>query len=205
VTETVSELKMPESRETPVEGGQGDRYRYGLTSVQFIFINLLIVCWFGLTAVHVSPPGKLQNKLEDLFLPMTRMIHFNQHWSMFSPTVRNFNEYGESFISFADGSIKLYEWYRLSEQNQFTRWQHGKSRELWTDQMLDENLMYGLYPSVARYMARANLFPGNEPQRVSLSANWHRIPSYFTRYNDLPQEYEHYTFAVYKVRPEDLK
>jgi hypothetical protein len=181
--------------------------RFGITRIGFVATNIFIVCWFAITAIQVSPPGKLHDTLEDLLLPAVDLIKFNQHWNMFSPTVRDFNEHGESVITFADGSVKLYEWYRLDKQDPFHHWLHGKMRELWTDQLLDDKLMDHLYPSIGRYMSRANLFPGNQPQRVSLSANWQRIPdfSHFTRVDDLPQDFNHYTLGCYKVRAEDLK
>jgi hypothetical protein len=180
---------------------------YGMTPVGFALTNVLIVCWFAITAIHISPPGKLHDTLEDLLLPVTDVIKFNQHWSMFSPGVRNFNEHGQSFITFADGSVKLYEWYRLDKQDPFQHWLHGKTRELWIDQLLDDKLMDGMYPSVCRYTARANIFPDNPPRRISLGANWQRIPSFsdFVRVDDLPQDFNHYTLTTYKVRAEDLK
>jgi hypothetical protein len=191
---------------SPVAAPEGAN-RYGMTRFGFIVTNIFIVIWFVLTAIQISPPGKLHDTLEDFLLPAVDLIKFNQHWNMFSPTVRDFNEHGQSVITFTDGSVKLYEWYRLDKQDPFQHWLHGKMRELWTDQLLDDKLMDHLYPSVSRYMARANLFSGNQPQRVSLSANWQRIPpfSQLIRVDDLPQDFNHYTLSSYKVRAEDLK
>ncbi|HEY9773894.1 MAG TPA: hypothetical protein V6C81_08810 [Planktothrix sp.] len=180
---------------------------YGMSPISFACTNVFIVCWFALTAIHIAPPGQLHDTLEDLSFPLTDLIKFNQHWSMFSPSVRDFNEHGQSVITFEDGSVKLYEWYRQDRQDPFHHWLHGKMRELWLDQLLDKTMMEHLYPSVCRYTARANLFPHNQPEHITLGANWAKIPSFEkpSRIEDLPQEFNHYTLSSYKVRPEDLK
>jgi hypothetical protein len=87
------------------------------------------------------------------------------------------------------------------------RFQKEKMRKLFVDHLAwlaDEQFL----PTVARYVARANLNPDNQPVLVSISKNWARMPppdeQHWVAREQWPAHGFHDTLCTYKVKEKDL-
>lgn len=202
--ETGDAANSPAPASTPTAAAHAES---SIPLARRVWINVLIVVFFGIAAVHVSPPGPFHSYLEQALNPLTGMLQISQHWNMFAPVIRDINQHGQTFVTMQDGTVRMYEWQRSDWQDAFTRWQRGKDRELWYDRLPDTATMTPFYPGICRYMANALSIPGEEPDVVSLGANWVKIPpmSQPVDREKRLRETGHYSMFVYKCGPEDWR
>ena len=139
------------------------------------------------------------------------MVSFGwtQHWSLFSPQIRQCNYHTTVEIQFADGTSKLYELPRTNvDYNDLASHFGGeKKRKLFGD-----NIPWPGYeqfrPDVCRFIARANDDPLNPPRIVTMA--WHFAntpppdPKHWYHQDQLPYHTQQYFKFKYLVTPEDL-
>jgi hypothetical protein len=178
-----------------------------LSPTKLVLIHLFMVMYWGIAIIHISPPGPLYFQLVSKVNPICSALHIDQHWNMFSAPLRDYNETAQAFVTFSDGSVKLHEFLRLDLLDPFQQWRRGKLREVLFDTMLNPQLWHEIYPSVARYVVRANENPENQPAQVSIGGNWNRIPSFDEpcTIDALPQNRYHTTMLIYGVSKDDLR
>jgi hypothetical protein len=158
----------------------------------------IIVFWSGAKFIGLSD-------LREKISPYISMFGIDQSWTLFSPTIRTMNLHNLSIISFADGSLKLYEWPRMDKTDGLGRVTKEKYRK-----MLDDCLPWAEYrmlaPAQGSFVARANVNPANPPQRLLLSYFWTDIPSPKGWINRLvlPEHSRLKNYFLYQVQPEDL-
>ncbi|MBU6455712.1 MAG: hypothetical protein KGS72_28335 [Cyanobacteria bacterium REEB67] len=141
--------------------------------------------------------------------PAMATLGWVQHWSLFSPDVREVNYHSTALIEFADGTSKLYEFPRtnIDAKDYSTHFGGEKKRKLFGDNMPWPGYVQ-FFPSIARYLARANNDPANPPRMVTVF--WHRVdtpppdPAHWVYQNQMPKHIKQYTNFIYKVDPKDL-
>lgn len=134
-----------------------------------------------------------------------------QHWSLFSPSVRNINYHCVANIEFSDGTVRCYEFPRTEKMWGLEKFRAEKKRKMFGDCMPWANYAQFL-PNIARYLARANYdlaSPAIKPVRVSIlkysaitpppdTKNW-------TYRDELPFHTDGNTIFAYQVKPQDLQ
>ncbi|MGH9551316.1 MAG: hypothetical protein ACRD3W_18170 [Terriglobales bacterium] len=172
-----------------------------------IAINTFIIGFFAIAAVHVLPRGSLQSQLEQYTNPLSKLLMIDHHFAVFAPTMRADNRRMEALITFEDGSVRAYDFYRFENLDAFSQWQHGKMRGCLVEKLTNDELMKPFYPDVSRYLACANRFPGNQPVKITLAINSSKIApmNQFVRMDEVPQKFNHQTVFIYNVRPEDVR
>ena len=175
--------------------------------------NKLVVCallffYFYSVIVWISPEGPFKNALVYPVRPLIAATGIGQSWSVFSPEVRNTNYHETAVIYFQDGSEKLYEFPRMEKLDYLTRFRREKFRKMFCDCMPWPPYTQFM-PDFARYVARANTCPGNEPIMVTLVHNWRPMPpadpQHWVNRSDLPEHTIQTPLYVYYVQPEDLR
>lgn len=195
-----------------VNGHQSEQVRANARRVvvfdrrQKFFSLLFIVAYFSISIIALLPESPLALRLQRLIRPVSRLLQLDQNWKLFGPDLRIINFYSEAIVTFEDGSTKLYTFPRLEKMSVAERVMRQKLCKLLQDCMPWPDFQR-FSPSVARYIARSNMTPGNQPVLVSLSYNWEYVPPMkkYLKQKDLPEPSHRFTFLIYEVEPEDLK
>lgn len=134
-----------------------------------------------------------------------------QHWSLFSPSVRNINYHCVANIEFSDGTVRCYEFPRTEKMRGFEKFRAEKKRKMFGDCMPWANYAQFL-PNIARYLARANYDYANptvKPVRVSILKYSAITPppdsKHWTYRDKLPYHTDAITIFAYQVKPQDLQ
>jgi hypothetical protein len=163
----------------------------------FIVINLCIIILWSIPSCTLT---------EFLFAPIKNISQFSglwQNFAMFSPNPRNVNLNYVALITYADGSVKLWQFPRMEHLNIIDKMIKERYRKFINDHVSNESEKM-IWPDVARHLAYINNSnPNNPPKVISLRSFISEIPDLET--NNKRKETESYTFFVYKVMPEDLK
>ncbi len=165
----------------------------------FVFAYIAIILfWSGAKFIGLS---KLQEKIS----PYVSLFGIDQSWALFSPTIRTINLHNLAIISFADGSLKLYEWPRMDKLNILEKIKKEKYRKMFND-CLPWSDYRVLLPAPASLLARANFNQNNPPERLLLSYFWTNIPAPKGWINKapLPEHNQLKNYFSYQVQPEDL-
>jgi len=175
--------------------------------------NKLAVCtllfaYFFFVFIWVSPEGPCKDAILYWIKPFGEATSICQSWSVFSPEVRNSNYHETALIYFQDGSVKLYEFPRMEKLDYLTRFRREKFRKMFCDCMPWSP--YTQFQSdFARFVARANTCPSNEPMMVTLVHNWRLMPpadpDHWVNRSDLPEHTNQTPLYIYHVQPEDLR
>ncbi|HEY9785520.1 MAG TPA: hypothetical protein V6D17_08980 [Candidatus Obscuribacterales bacterium] len=170
------------------------------------FIRSLILFYFVTSVVSLLPHSPLEQRLKSVLQPTERALGLTQNWRLFSPELRQINYYPVAVITFADGSTKLYEFPRLEKMSLSERFRRQKLCKLFQDSLPWSDFHY-FWPYAARYVARANTDPENQPQMVALAYAWVKGLDFrhYVKQGNLPEPNRLYTFFVYRVTAEDLK
>lgn len=110
-------------------------------------------------------------------------------------------------ITFADGSIKNYEFPRPQKMGQIEKFQHEKLRKLFLEYMPFPSGTQFL-PDFARFVARTNADPKNPPVQIAIVFSYVDTPppNSSNGYRDyLPEHVYKHTLFNYRVKEEDLK
>jgi hypothetical protein len=183
----------------------------GLSLRQF-FISLLIVSYFAIAVIQVSPGEAVASSaltaspdpLVQMTRPLVVLFGLKQRWNLFAPDIRRMNQYSTSIITFEDGSQKLYEWPRINllpvEQRFFKHRVMRFITEAWAQPQYRNYLPFG-----AKFLSMANSNSDNPPAMVELYFNYCDIPPFskYCKRDQLPKNFRWSApeFA-YRVRSE---
>jgi hypothetical protein len=179
-----------------------------LTLARKLAICALVFGYFALIITWINPIGPLQTTLMPTITPIIHTFGIGQSWSVFSPDVREANYHETALISFDDGLLKLYEFPRMQKLGLIERFRSEKFRKVFYDCMPWPDFKQFL-PDFAKYIARANSCPANQPDFVALIHHSCRTPSPenepWVNRSDLPEHTIHFAYYVYKVQEGTLK
>jgi hypothetical protein len=143
-------------------------------------------------------------------LPALRQVMntagLKQNWALFGPRTSFNNMHHLAKIRFADGTVKLYEWPRVDNVDLFKKGDYEPYSKLLTDNLpIDHSSRLRI--SVARFIARANVNPANQPRLVTLIDVVSQIPDAFLFYNKpvMPPHTQIRANYVYRVQEKDLE
>jgi hypothetical protein len=170
------------------------------------WISLFVSAYIFTAIVMLFGKDSIFAAFYKVFSPFPILLGLDQNWSLFSPTLKNFNMYNVALITFKDGSFKIYEWPRMERSDVFEQSRNEKYRKFFIDNLTD-NQFKAFWPSAARFIARANHNPANPPQTISLAAFYALIPppNHPVKQSQLPWPTGFYVYERYTVQPEDLK
>ena len=187
----------PSARETK------PRERLCLNLLILSFLGSAIILSFSETPLFSYETGR---KIRGYFAP----FGMRQFWRLFGPDLRTYNFYTLVVIEFADGTIKFRELPRMEKLSVWQRFVHEKERNVFV-QTLPGPPNKIFYPSVARYLARANFdrnHPENPPSTISFYFIYQDMPLPLKEkwvYRDqLPLLTRKNLHFVYRVVPSDL-
>lgn len=177
------------------------------SNIDLAVINAFLIFWLFNISCAIMPPGPLWWNQRHMLDPFVDTFMIREYWNVFAPAFRDFNEHGQFFVDYKDGTVGMREPLRLDRLDQLTRWQHGKIREYFVDNLLvEDHNTDGSFLSVGRFVARATNMPDNPVERVTMGANWERITTDpYIKMGDLPQDDKHFSFFCHGITAEDLK
>jgi hypothetical protein len=175
----------------------GNTQNWGVFMVLCYFLFVILWCC-GQT------PG-LQSILPALRQVMTT-AGLKQNWALFGPKTSFTNMHHLAKVRFADGTVKLYEWPRVDNVDLLKKGDYEPYSKLFTDN-LPNNYGVCLRVSVARFVARANINPENQPRLITLIDVVSQIPDAFLFYHKpvLPPHTQIRATYVYQVQEKDLE
>ena len=181
---------------------------YALSSLSMFAISLLIFCYFFCICVWIAPSSQLRSALLKKVAPILTVTGLEQQWNLFGPEVRKINLHGMAIITFADGSMKLYEFPRMDKLDIWRRLKREKMRKMFVERIPTDNHRDFL-PAICRSIACANANPDNQPVEITLAYNWCNIPppdpEHWAPRESLPEHDRHQTLCVYRVKTGDLQ
>ena len=184
-------------------------YKAPLEPAWKVFLSLFVVYYFFVVVAWLLPDDWAnRDQLTEKTWPHMVFFGWFQHWSLFSPDVRHIIYHETAVISFADGSTKVYEFPRMQRMDLWEKFRHEKLRKMFSDNIPWDGYKQFL-PYVARYIARANSNPENQPVQVTFIFNSTYNPppdpeSWSWRDRPLPHTDKKITF-VYDVTALDLQ
>lgn len=162
-----------------------------------IFHLIAITCWC------IPLNSALVTSIRNAVRPYMLWSGLFQAWDMFSPTPRSVNAHVEAAVIFKDGRIHTWKFPRMEQLSLTERAFKERYRKF--VEYVQEQKYAGLWPDVARHIARANNSNSNDPpQVVMLIRYWSDIPPPEQRARHAPPE-RATIFFEYNVKPEDLK
>ncbi len=172
-------------------------------------ISLFLATFFVVVGAWLIPDKAAPDKwwVTQYTWPVMCSTGWVQCWSLFSPDVREVNVHCNALIRFQDGTVKIYEFPRAQKMDLLTKFKREKLRKLFIDNMAWPQ-GEAFWPSIARYLARANYDPSNPPDTVTLIVNSHAMPppdpKHWSYRDQLPEHTEKNILITYKVKPQDF-
>jgi hypothetical protein len=167
-------------------------------------ISVFYVCY---TLIWISPDRELKTRLVAPFRLWWEFWGLNQHWAMFSPTIRDLNVHTSGTLTLQDGTVVIWEPPRMERLNLFDRFRLAKWRK-WDDDWLPWPKYKPFYPDVARYVGRLHYLENNKPAFFSLHLHWTKLPrveeKFFER-TRLPEHSKYNTLFTYFFSDKDFK
>lgn len=168
-------------------------------------VSLAVIAYVLALLVQMSPASNVKERLEKSVTPVLEYLGIWQNFAVFSPNPRSTNIFLSATVTFADGSAEFFEYPRLERLNMWERVQKERFRKYGLDNVYNDGER-GLWPDLARYIARLYYGAGKKPIAVSLQRHWSDIPPPEEGLaNPLPEQAKMLTFYVYDVKPEDLQ
>lgn len=169
-----------------------------------VFSVCVVVYVFALV-IQMGPESPPRNRLIKLVSPALDYSALWQNFAVFSPEPRESNIYISAVVTFADGSSQYFVYPRLDRLSLWDRMQKERYRKYALDNVYKDDGR-GLWPDLARYVARLFYKAGRKPIAVSLQRHFSDIPTPEKGIGKpLTNGYDTVTFFVYSVKPEDLQ
>jgi hypothetical protein len=167
------------------------------------WISLFVIVYIFLSLTWLTRTSNpIIKRLVHHIGQITLVLGLDQNWSLFSPTIRDFNLHNLAIIRFRDGMIKLYEWPRMDRADWLVQARDEKYRKMFIDCMPWQPAA-DLLPAVSRFVARANANPDNPPVRINLCYFWSKTPL-ATSQDNLPWQSKYHCYFIYEVQPRDI-
>lgn len=175
----------------------------------FIILQLYVIVFWGM------PGSRFRNLMVQLVEPYVIKLGLWHSWDMFSPDPLAVNFNLEAHITFADGSLRIWEFPRMEKLGVWERYQKERFRK-WRERVR-QDVYRAVWDDTARYIARQVHDPANPPVKVVLVRHWGSIPppepdpedkTQVRDYQPIAREYPmpyNFRFAFYDVKPEDLR
>jgi hypothetical protein len=141
--------------------------------------------------------------------PIMTTMGWTQYWGAFAPNVISWNYHSTAVIEFADGTSRLYEFphAKADRSDLLTDFCLTKERQLFNYTLPKPGYSQFL-PSVARFIAKANVDPINPPTMVTILVHTIPIsppdPKHWIYRDQLPYHTRPLVLFIYKVTAEDL-
>ncbi|MBV9405129.1 MAG: hypothetical protein JO211_07275 [Acidobacteriaceae bacterium] len=164
-------------------------------SAFLLFHILAITCW----SVPLSTP--LIAAMRNVIRPYLVWSGLFQSWDTFAPSPKSINSYVDAIVIYKDGRTETWKFPRMEQLSLTERYSEERYRKFVEN--LKEDTNAGLWPDVARHIARAHNDASNPPQTVMLIRHWSDI----VPRTDAAHESERWhiqIFYEYNVKPEDL-
>lgn len=169
----------------------------------FAVFFIVVVCTW------LQDDGPIRDKMTPFTWPAMVFFEWVQHWSLFSPGVRNINYHETAVITFQDGSARLYEFHNPQKKTYWERFKHEKLRKMFLDNIIWTSMGWQwAQPPVCRYLANCVSDVKNQPEYVTMI--WNNIPTpppdekNWTKTTNLPQHTFKEVTIFYPVSPDDL-
>ena len=128
-----------------------------------------------------------------------------QFWGVFAPDPRHMNFHESAVVTYADGTLRLYEFPRMEMYDYYEKFKHEKLRKIFSD-----NLPWNHAPALpptAVYFANAFSDPNNEPVMFTMIREECQTPppdenNWNYRGTPMRHLFKGITF-IYQVRPGD--
>jgi len=172
-----------------------------------ISLVLLICAYFFSVLIWISPDGRFKDRMLRFIRPVAVATGICQSWELFCPEPREVNFHETAIINFQDGTAKVYEFPRMQKMDYLERFRREKLRKMFYDCMPWPSFSQFL-PDFAKFIARANANPNNEPVLITFVHHTRQMPApdpnYWIKRDDLPEHIFQTPYFIYKVQPEDL-
>jgi hypothetical protein len=182
---------------------QSKRFSFGSTQSWGVFV---VVCYFILVILWCNGQSPLVEPILPALKQVMNATALRQNWALFGPKTGFTDMHHLAKIRFADGTVKLYEWPRVDNVDLLKKGDYEPYSKLFTDN-LPNGSNRNLRVSVARFVARANINPANQPRLVTLIDMVGKIPDAFLFYEKpvMPPHTEIRSIYVYQVQKKDLE
>ncbi|PWT99376.1 MAG: hypothetical protein C5B53_05445 [Candidatus Melainabacteria bacterium] len=168
-----------------------------IVSVFYIVVNVL---WF-------LPAYGWRERLLEPVKMWWQFWGLGQQWSMFSCDLRHFNLHTLATLTFADGTVMLWEPPRMERLNLWDGFRLQRFRK-WDVDYLPTEYYREFCPDLARYLGRLNYNPQNKPMSFALhvlSAQIPEVDKVFIKRGELPEHTKYSTIFVYKFSDRDWR
>lgn len=167
-----------------------------------VFFVVVVVSW-------LQDDSPVRRAMTTYTWPAMVFFEWVQHWSLFSPDVRNMIYHENAIITFEDGTAQLYEFPRTQKMDQWERFRREKLRKFFLDNVIWTSMNWGWsQPPVCRYLAKSTANATNQPEQVIMFKNENvnppPDPKNWTYLNQLPEHIHKSITRVYSVNSEDL-
>lgn len=139
---------------------------------------LSLFCVFFILAAQLiafSHFPELKMILRPYTRPLGVGLGIEQMWLMFSPDVRRTNYHSTAVFTFADGTLRLYEFPRMDKRDYLSRFYGFKLQKLFNDVMANP-VGKPYRPSIAEYLIKCFETPANPVEMVSFVFNYTNTP-----------------------------
>jgi hypothetical protein len=165
----------------------------------FILIHLAVI-----VSLSIPPFFPFMTAISRLTTAYAWRTGLYQNWSMFAPDPMHVNTFVQAEITYRDGQTRIWTFPQMYELGYAERYAKERYRKYSNDNLRSESYAV-LWPDAARYIARLNASPSNQPAVVKLLYNWATIPPLPARGEAAqPEQFGRHLFFTYTVRPEDL-
>jgi len=142
-----------------------------------IIISLIIVSYFAIVFIQVMPNSGFRDRARAFVDPVIVLFGLRQRWNLFSPDIRQLNQFATCLITFDDGAVKLYEWPENRKFSFHEEIQRNQMRKFVIDGVVEPQYQH-YWPCTAQFIARANSDTKNPPVWVELFFNGINIPPF---------------------------
>jgi hypothetical protein len=175
-----------------------------LSPIGKITVIVLLLIYFSFITIWISKTGPFRSVIIQRFRPLLTPFLVYQSWA--NPIPRTVNYHETAVIRFNDGSLKLYEFPRLDKLNFFARLRSEKYSTIF-QHCMPWPAYIDFLPDFARFIARANSDPKNQPTMINLIHNWCYTPpaesDHWVRQDRLPEHTNQTTYFIYTCGAKD--
>ena len=108
-----------------------------------VLLSLLAVGYFFLAIVWLLPDSQTKKRIMEPVRPAFLFWGLNQHWALFSPTIRNINYHTVAIVTRKNGMKTMWEAPRMDKLDAWSKFQKEKYRK-WSIDSLPWLLAFGL-------------------------------------------------------------
>lgn len=172
-----------------------------------ILLSAVSVLYVAFNVVWFLPESDLRSKLVQPIKMWWQFWGLNQQWSLFSYGMSRYNQHTVMTLTFADGTMMLWEPPRVERMDLWDSFRLHRFRK-WDIEYLPSERYKEYYADLARYIARLNYNPRNKPRIFEIHFYSVEIPpvdKVFVKRAQIPEHTEYSTIFVYKYTDKDCQ